>query len=234
MQLMEWAALASAEFSSYVLAVLSSPLKMLAALAAAIGVGLIVAGSLVRTMLPLRWLAAGSGVAMVVYGALQPSLLTLLVEAALLPISLYRAIEVTRLTRRVMSAEADSELAGLWLKPYMTARKLKPGQELFCKGDAADALYLLLNGDMELEDIHQPLEVGRIFGEIGVFSRERKRTHTARCLTHCHVLEIHERTVKQLYFQHPAFGFHLIELLVGRLGADIARSEAVVAQLQRP
>jgi hypothetical protein len=40
------------------------------------------------------------------------------------------------------------------------------------------------------------------------------------------VLEIHGRTVKQLYYQNPSFGFHLIELLAGRLSADVERAEA--------
>jgi hypothetical protein len=40
------------------------------------------------------------------------------------------------------------------------------------------------------------------------------------------VLEIHKRMVKQLYCQNPSFGFHLIELLAGRLRADVERTEA--------
>jgi CRP-like cAMP-binding protein len=107
----------------------------------------------------------------------------------------------------------------------MKARRLKAGQHLFTKGERANRLYLLVDGEMELADIGQRLESGRIFGEIALFSPSGLRTHTARCLSDCSVLEIHERTVKQLYYQNPAFGFHLIELLTGRLIADVERED---------
>jgi hypothetical protein len=216
---------ASLEASSYVTRMLSSPAHLVAALAAVVGVGLVVFGSFARTMLPLRWLAVGSDSALVVYGILQPSTITLLLAATLLPINVFRAVEVTRLTRRVARAQADGDLTALWLKPYMKARRLKAGQHLFTKGERANRLYLLVDGEMELADIGQRLESGRIFGEIALFSPSGLRTHTARCLSDCSVLEIHERTVKQLYYQNPAFGFHLIELLTGRLIADVERED---------
>jgi len=199
---------------------------MVATLAAAIGVGLVIAASFVRTMVPLRWLAVGSDAALLVFGSLQPSPITLVLAATLLPINVFRAVEVTRLTRRVARAQADADLTGLWLKPYMKQRKLKAGQTLFSKGEPARWLYLLVDGEMELADIGKPLEAGRIFGEIALFSPSGLRTHTVRCITNCSVLEIHERTVKQLYYQNPAFGFHLIELLAARLSTDVERAEA--------
>jgi CRP-like cAMP-binding protein len=159
-------------------------------------------------------LAAAVGIALVIAGAFVRTML---------PVNIYRAVEITRLTRRVVRAQADADLAGLWLKPYMKPRRLKPGQTLFRKGDEANRLYLLVDGEMELSDIGKRLEPGRIFGEIALFSPSGLRTRTVRCLTACSVLEIHERTVKELYFQNPAFGFHLIELLAGRLSADVER-----------
>lgn len=225
MLLSEFSTWASGELTAYLAALVASPAQVAATVAVSIGVALVVAGAFVRTMLPLRWLAAGSDLALVVYGALHPSLTTLLFAAALLPINIYRAVEVTRLTRRVKRAQADADLSGLWLKPYMKPRRLKSGQTLFHKGQQADGLYLLVEGEMELVDIGKRLEIGRIFGEIALFSPSGLRTHTALCITECTVLEIHERTVKQLYFQNPAFGFHLIELLAGRLIADVERGE---------
>lgn len=217
---------ASAGVATYVASVLDSPTQIVATLAAVVGVALVVAGSFMRTMLPLRWLAVGSDTALVIYGSLHPSTVTLVLAATLLPINVFRAVEVTRLTRRVARAQADADLTGLWLKPYMKARKLKARQILFRKGDRANRLYLLVGGEMELADIGKRLEPGRIFGEIALFSPSGLRTHTARCVTDCSVLEIHERTVKQLYYQNPSFGFHLIELLAGRLTADVERAEA--------
>jgi CRP-like cAMP-binding protein len=97
----------------------------------------------------------------------------------------------------VVRAQADADLAGLWLKPYMKPRRLKRGQTLFRKGDEANRLFLLVDGEMELVDIGKRLEPGRIFGEIALFSPSGRRTHTARCLSACSVLEIHERRTRR-------------------------------------
>ncbi|HKX43762.1 MAG TPA: cyclic nucleotide-binding domain-containing protein [Burkholderiaceae bacterium] len=221
----DWIAQTAATAQTHMSTYLSSPAHIVAAIAVTLGVVLIVAGAFVRTMLPLRWLAAGSDLSMLVFGALAPNITTLLVASALLPINVFRAVEVTRLTRRVHRAQADADLSGLWLRPYMKPRRLVPGEVLFRKGDIARHLYFLVDGELQLSDIGKPLETGRIFGEIALFSPSRKRTHTATAMSPCHVLEMHENTVMELYFQNPAFGFHLIELLVGRLTADVERSE---------
>ncbi len=208
----------------------ASPVQVVAHLAAAVGIGLVAAGALVRTMTPLRWLAVGSNLGLLVYGALHPSPITLLVAGLLLPINIFRAVEVTRLTRRVQHAGVAADLAGLWLRPHMKARRLKAGTTLFNKGDKADRLHLLAEGAMVLSDINEPLPAGRIFGEVALFSPSGLRTHGVRCVTACTVLEIHASTVRQLYFQNPAFGFHLIELLAANFSADIARAEQRLAE----
>ncbi len=213
-----------AQVAANIVEILASPKQILAHLAAGIGITLVVIAAFVRTMIPLRLLAVGSNVGLLVYGALRPSPITMAIAATLLPINIYRAIEMTRLTRRVNRAEVAGNQAGLWLRPYMKAKKLRSGHVLFRKGDRADRMYLLVQGDMELADIGVKLAPG-LFGEIALFSPNKARTHTVRCLTSCTVLSISYGTVKQLYFQNPAFGFHLIELLAGRLTQDVARVE---------
>ncbi len=206
--------------------VLASPQQLIAHLAMALAVVMVMAGALTRTMVPLRWLAAGSNVGLMIYGVLHPSVPTLAIALVLLPINVYRAVEITRLTRRVSRAEVEADQAGLWLKPYMKLRKYKAGQTLFRKDDKAEHLYLLVDGQMELVEIGKPVEPGSILGEIALFSPGGLRTVTARCISACAVLQIHESTVKQLYYQNPSFGFHLIDLLVGRLSADVARAQS--------
>jgi hypothetical protein len=198
---------------------------LLAYAAGAIGVAFAAAGAIVRTMIPLRWLAVGSNLGLLVFGALHPSLTTFAVSAVLLPINLYRVREMTRLTRKVTAAEVGADLSGVWLRPYMKARKMRAGQVLFRRGDQADMLYLVADGRMELVEIGRELPAGRIFGEIALFSPSKKRTATARCVTPCTVLCIDEGTVKQLYHQNPSFGFHLIALVAARLSEDVQRSQ---------
>ena len=214
-----------ADASAFLSAVLASPVQIAAHGAAALGIVLVAAGAFMRTMVPLRWLTVGSNLGLLTYGALHPSPITLAVAATLLPINIYRAIEVTRLTRRVQSASAAANLAALWIRPHMTARRLKAGQVLFSKGDTADRLHLLAEGRMELSDIGVALDIGHIFGEIALFSPSRLRTHTVRCISACTVLEIDETTVRQLFYQYPAFGFHLIELLAANFTRNLERVE---------
>jgi hypothetical protein len=210
-------------------AAFSSPTEIVAILAALIAGALIVVSSFVRTMIPLRWLAVASNVGFVVYGSLHPAILILLLHATLLPINIYRAREMVRLTRRVRAATRASDLSGIWLKPYMKTRALKAGAVLFRKGDLADHLYFLAEGKIEFVEIGTTMDPGRIFGEIAFFAPDRKRTLTARAAEACKVLTIDQHTLEQLYFQNPAFGFRLIGLVAGRLSADVHRLEERLA-----
>ena len=215
--------------ASQAAAAFSTPMGVLAGVAGVVGVALVVASSFVKTMLPLRWLAVGSNVGFLVYSVLHPAPVIVLLHATLLPINVWRAVEMGRLTRRVTAAAADGDLSGVWLKPYMRRTQLKAGQVLFRKGDLAAQMYLLAAGQIEFVEIGEVLEAGRMFGEIAFFSPDRQRTLTARCVTDCTVLGIDESTFKQLYFQEPAFGFHVVSLLAGRLLADRKRLEAHLA-----
>lgn len=204
--------------------VLSSPRQILAHAAAVVGVAFVSVAAVVRTMVPLRWLAVGSNVGLLLYGALHPSPPTLAIAAALLPVNLWRAVEVMRLTRRVQRSAGAGDLTALWLRPYMKARRLRSGRVLFRQGDLADRLFLLVEGELQVVEIGQRIEPGRIFGEIALFSPAHRRTNTVRAASDCTVLSIHESTVRQLYYQNPDFGFHLISLLAERLGDDVARA----------
>jgi len=214
-----------AQAQANVAAVLDSPRDIVAYLAFVLAAGFAVAGALVRTMIPLRWLAVGGNLGLVVYGALHPQVSTLIIASLLLPINVHRARQMMRLTRRVRAAELQSDLSGLWLRPYMKPRRLKAGTVLFRQGDEADRLYCLVDGAIELAEIGVRIEPGKIFGEIAFFAPDKRRTFTARCVEPATVLTIDEATLKQLYFQNPAFGFHLIGLVAGRLSEDVRRIE---------
>lgn len=207
----------------------ATPLAIFALFSAAVAAVLVVVSSFVKTMIPLRYLAVGGNVGFLIYGALHPSLVMVLLHGALLPINIYRALEMIRLTRRVRAAAAAGDLSGVWLKPYMRKRRLKAGDVLFRKGDAADHLYFLVEGRLEFVEIGEAMEAGRLFGEIAFFAPDKRRTLTARCTTDCTVLRIDEATFQQLYFQNPSFGFQVVTLVAGRLMADRKRLEQLLA-----
>lgn len=192
-----------------------------------------IAGTFVKTMIPLRWLAVGTNAGFIVYGALFPSLPMLILHSLLLPINSIRAVEMMRLVRRVNRA-ADTANSGIWLRPYMTRRKLPAGAVIFNKGDSADHLYMLASGKIELVEIGVVLTPGGIIGEIAFFHPDKQRTLTARCVEPCELLSIDESGMRQLYYQNPEFGFQLIGLVAGRMHADVERLRAEVAAAKAP
>jgi CRP/FNR family cyclic AMP-dependent transcriptional regulator len=208
---------------------LATPLDVLALCAALLAAALVVVSSFVKTMIPLRWLAVGGSAGFLVYGALHPSLVMVLLHGTLLPINIYRALEMVRLTRRVGEAAAQGDLSGVWLKPYMLTQPLKAGEILFRKGDPAKFLYFLAEGQIEFVEIGERMEPGRLFGEIAFFAPDKRRSMTARCVVDCTVLHIDEVTFRQLYFQNPAFGFEVVTLVAGRLIADVNRLQERLA-----
>ncbi|MBT2325579.1 cyclic nucleotide-binding domain-containing protein [Variovorax paradoxus] len=213
---------------------LATPMGIVALCSATIAGTLVIVSSFVKTMIPLRCLAIGGNLGFLIYGALHPALILVLLHGVLLPINIYRAAEMVRLTRRVQAAAASNDLSGVWLRPYMRKRRLRKNRVLFRKGDAATHLYFLSEGVIEFVEIGETMEPGRLFGEIAFFAPDKCRTLTARCVTNCTVLQIDEATFKGLYFQNPAFGFEVVTLVARRLLADRHRLEdrlATVAQV---
>ena len=222
-----------AEAGRYTEAALASPSEMLAVVSVVLAGGLLLVSSFVKTMIPLRWLAIGSNFGFVAYGAIHPSYPMLLLHAALIPINLYRLVAMVRLTRRVRAASAESARSGVWLKPYMRSANLKAGTVLFKKGDRGDRFYMLAEGHIELVEIGGSVKAGEMFGELAFFTPDRTRRLTARCTEKCTVLSIDETTVNELFYQNPAFGFKMVELVASRLSADIARVTEQLLEARR-
>ena len=211
------------ELHRYTEAALTSPEELMAVGSVLVAAAFVLVSSFVKTMIPLRWLAVGSNLGFIGYGALHPSYPMLLLHLALLPINLFRWREMVRLTKRVRAAEADADRSGVWLKPYMRSSKRRAGSILFRKGDRGDRMYMLVEGRIELVEIGTSIKPGEIFGELAFFSPGRRRALTARCAEPCTILSIDEQTVKELFYQNPAFGFKMVEHVAGRLSADVQR-----------
>lgn len=200
--------------------------------AALVGGVLVCVSFFMKTIIPLRTVAAGSNLGFIVFGALTGTWAVLLLNAALLPLNCWRAAQMLRLTRKAAAAAASGDPSGAWLHPYMRSKRYRAGDFLFHKGDEATGLYYLAEGRVEFTEIGEKLEPGRIFGEIAFFTPDRRRTLTARCHDDCTVLAIDEDTLKQLYFQNPEFGYHLVTLVARRLAGDVQRLEAKLRERQ--
>jgi CRP/FNR family cyclic AMP-dependent transcriptional regulator len=183
---------------------------------------LVLATFWMRTMIPLRLVALGSNIAFITYGIVGGLVPIWVLHSILLPVNLYRAVEMTRLLQRVRRA-ARGDLSLDWLKPYMKTERHRAGYVLFRKGDEADRLYLILQGEIRLEESGTRLDAGQIFGEIGLFSPDQQRTQTAVCANTVELMWIGEGELAQLCYQNPGMAFHLLRLITARLTANIAR-----------
>jgi CRP/FNR family transcriptional regulator, cyclic AMP receptor protein len=215
---------------AYLTDILSSPIQIIALGAAIAAALLTITSSFVKTMVPLRWLAVCSNFGFFVSGVLQGTPVIALLHAILLPINMLRLRQMRRLTQNVRTAAAKTDTSGVWLRPYMKAKRRKAGEILFRKGDAADRLYLLASGRIEFVEIGVSVGPGTTFGEIAFFAPHGRRTSTARCAEDCTVMSLDQDTLRQIYFQNPSFGFELIGMVAGRLSADVARLEEQLAQ----
>lgn len=168
------------------------------------------------TMIPLRILALGSNLLFMAYGFVDSLYPVFFLHALLFPVNALRLVQLQRLVSE-MREPTREDLAVKSLLPYMTQRKFSAGETLVRKGDIADRLFYLMDGELEVVDLNRVLTAGAIVGEIGVFAPNQQRTATILCRTDCKVLELTESKAKQLYFQDRSFGFAVLQLIISRL-----------------
>jgi CRP/FNR family cyclic AMP-dependent transcriptional regulator len=184
---------------------------------------LVLATFCMKTMIPLRGAAICSNVAFIVYGFYDNLYPVLVLHAILLPLNVWRAAQMLRLIRRVEAA-SKGDLSTDWLKPFMKEVRLKAGEVIFSKGDHADRLYMIIAGDVHLEQIDYTVRTGELFGEIGLFSADHTRTQTARARTDVDLLWISEAELAQICYQNPGIAFHFLKLTTNRLLANASRA----------
>ena len=168
------------------------------------------------TMIPLRILALGSNVLFMAYGYVDHLYPVLVLHAILFPVNALRLIQFQRLVRDMEQAHRV-DLPIQSLLPYMTRRKYAAGETLIRKGDEADRLFYLVDGELKIVEFDKLLAPGAVVGEIGVFAPDQRRTATIVCQTECNVFELTGHKAKQLYFQDRHFGFAVLQLVITRL-----------------
>jgi CRP/FNR family cyclic AMP-dependent transcriptional regulator len=169
-----------------------------------------------KTMLPLRGVAIASNVAFIAYGLAGGIYPVFVLHVLLLPLNCLRLHQMRRLIRKVREA-SRGEMAAEWLIPLMTRRNLAKGDVLFRKGDAGNSMHLILAGSIRIAELGVVLGPGAFLGEMGVFGPDNRRTGTAICEADVEIGSISDKQAMQLYYQNPAFGFHLFRLVVQRV-----------------
>jgi len=190
-------------------------------------------GSLgMKTMLPLRIVALFGNLIFIAYGVFEHLYFVTLLNLVILPVNVWRMVEIQRLIRNVREAANDNHVFDA-LMPF--ARRLTPkkGEVIIRKGEPSDALYLVLEGSLYVEEAKAELGAGTVVGEIGVLSGTRKRTATVTARTDCVLARVSAEDFQQVYFTHPSVGLSLVRLVIDRLVAqqenDALANEAVAA-----
>jgi CRP/FNR family cyclic AMP-dependent transcriptional regulator len=187
-----------------------------------IGALLSIVAYTMRSMLPLRAVALASNLCFLVYGVIESQLPSILLNLIVIPLNFVRFREIRRLVRDVEAARSDAPIAE-WLLPQMSLRRFKSGQVLFNKGDLAREMFYLNKGRVRIQELDADLEPGTLFGEIGIFAPDSRRTQTAVCSEDTDLYTMTQSDALQLYYQNPKLGFHLMRLIVARLMNDSAR-----------
>lgn len=193
-----------------------------------LGVVFSLASFVMKSMPRLRSIALASNVCFFAYGYVEAQFPSLVINAALLPINALRLWEITKLTKEIARATQDSPISQ-WLLPHMQRRPFKAGEVLFRKGDLADKLIYIAQGELKLAEIGQLVGRGELIGEIGLFSPDKKRTQTLVCETDGELYYMTDEMMFQLYYQNPKLGFYFMRLVAGRLLSDLSRSEGRAA-----
>ena len=183
---------------------------------------LVLATFCMKTMIPLRIAAMSSNIAFILYAFYDGLFPVLALHTILLPLNILRTVQMLRLIRRVACA-AKTDLSIEWLRPFMKGTGRQAGEILFSRGDYADCLYVILAGEVRLEEIDHTLRAGDVFGEIGLFSADHRRTQTARAITNVDLLWVNESELAQICHMNPGVSFYFLRLTTNRLIANSNR-----------
>lgn len=109
-----------------------------------------------KTLIPLRIMAIASNVVFIIYAVGAGLVPVLLLHACLLPLNILRTCEQIRIYRRVRQV-ADGGPDVQNLIPFMHLRRSPAGEVLFRKGDAAQDIYYISKGRINIPEIGKTL-----------------------------------------------------------------------------
>jgi voltage-gated potassium channel len=102
---------------------------------------------------------------------------------------------------RTLDAARIAAVAGV-----LRARRAERGERLIRKGDAADSMYFIVSGDVEVDQENSApkgrLSAGDFFGEIALIA-DRTRTATISALVPCKLLVLHKDDFEAFMQSHP-------------------------------
>ena len=169
-----------------------------------------------KRMIPLRFTAIASNMAFIGYAWVDHLTPILILHGALLPLNLYRLVELRRLIAKVLRASSDHFSIDALL-PVMQRRSIDANDVLFKASDPAEALYYVVEGTLHLPELDKELGPGSIIGEFALFSDPGRRTATAVARTDCIVMSLTKAAVLSALVHHPQVGIHLLKMVTVRM-----------------
>lgn len=194
-----------------------------------IGAALMLASYWMKSMLPLRVVALAACAFLVAYGALKQAWPTLVLYGVLIPVNLKKTLQMRKLVKAIERAKDDTPVSE-WLLPHMHRHTVKAGELLWRKGDVATHMLYLDAGSLRLVEYGELLPVGSLVGEIGLFAPDNRRTLTLEAASDCTVYSLSAEEMALLYYQNPKLGFHVMQLVVGRLMKDTEKARQRASQ----
>lgn len=184
-----------------------------------------------KTMVPLRAIAIASNILFIAYGYLHPAYPVLVLHVLLLPLNLWRLVQMLSLVRETEAAY-DGELEMDWIRPFTRARNMTPGEVLFRKGDHANEIIFVMSGSLRIPELGIKIPPGEVVGELGMLSPDRVRTQSAICVDPGQILVITYDQVRQMFFQNPKFGYFFMQLSARRLFENMKSLQSEVEALR--
>jgi hypothetical protein len=173
-----------------------------------------------RTMMPLRIAALATNIVVIAYAALTQLHVVLVIQIMLLPLNVWRLIEIQRLVKK-LRGRVDEHAVFDALLPFAKRLTVPEGELVIRRGDPSDSLYLVLDGTLHVREAAIDLGPGTIVGEIGVLSASHVRTATVAAKTDCLLARISAEDFQRVYYTNPAVGLSLVRLIIERLTKQV-------------
>jgi CRP/FNR family transcriptional regulator, cyclic AMP receptor protein len=196
-----------------------------------LGAALTIAGSAIKTILPLRCIAITANGVGLVYSLWLGLCPGVIVNIILLPLNTFRMIQMVRLISRA-NRVAKGDLSIDWLKPFMNHREVAAGELLVAKDDPAETMFYTLAGRHRLRESGLEVPPGSLVGEMAFLSPGNRRSQTLESLEAGSVLAIPYDQLRQLYLENPEFGFYFLRLTSERLFQNMTAMEREIARLR--
>jgi len=127
-------------------------------------------------------------------------------------------------TRPSRSEIYDPAVARACFEALGTPQSAAQGEPFFAEGQAADRMYLLLEGEVNLVRGRKTIDIakpGEIFGELAAISQQ-PRSAGAQARSACRVLSLDGRQFQRAIQRTPQFALMLMSTMINRLRLTIA------------